>query len=152
MSREPRVLLIDDDENVRKTLATVLEKKGYVVDTAETGNEAIQKSKANFYNLALVDIRLPDMEGTRLLTEMKETAPKMVKIILTGYPSLENAVEAVNKGADGYIIKPFNMDNLLDVMKKHLEEQQEARIYTEQRVAEFVETRARELRTNMSHG
>jgi len=122
-----------------------LEEEGYVVNTANNGKEAIRKSNAKFYNLALIDIRLPDMEGTRLLTAMKETTPKMVKIIITGYPSLENAVEAVNKGADSYILKPFDMDKVLKKIKEHLKKQQETRKYSQEKVAEFIETRVKEL-------
>jgi DNA-binding NtrC family response regulator len=103
---QTRILIIDDDESVRETVSKALEKAGYVVDTAENGTEAIEKAQANLYNLALIDIRLPDMEGTKLLTAMKDTTPKMVKIILTGYAALESAIEAVNKGADSYIRKP----------------------------------------------
>ena len=95
--------------------------------------------------MALIDIRLPDMDGVQLLTALKETAPKMVKIIITGYPSLQNAVEAVNKGADGYILKPIKMGELLAMIKEHLKKQQEAGKYTEQKVVEFIETRAKEL-------
>lgn len=140
-----RILVVDDDESVRKTLATILEEKGYVVDTAENGREAIERTKTKIYNLALIDIRLPDMEGTKLLNAMKETTPKMVKIIVTGYPSLQNAIEAVNKGGDAYILKPLKIDNLLNTIKEHLTKQQENRKYSEEKVAEYIETRAREL-------
>lgn len=143
-----RILIIDDEEIIRKSLAAILEEQGYLVDTAENGQAAIEKSKTNPYNLALIDIRLPDMDGTELLTALKETTPKMAKIILTGYPSLENAIEAVNKGADGYIVKPFAMPKLLEMVKEHLKKQQEARKYTEQKVAEFIETRAKELESH----
>lgn len=143
-SEPARILLIDDDESVRTSLALVLEDKGYAVDVAENGKEAIEKSKTKLYNLALIDIRLPDMAGTRLLTEMMEAAPKMVKIIVTGYPSLENAIQAVNDGADGYVIKPFNMDDLLGTIKEQLKRQKEEARYGEEKVAEFIETRARE--------
>lgn len=85
------------------------------------------------------------MDGTELLARIKETTPEMAKIIVTGYPSLESAIEAVNKGADGYIVKPFAMPRLLEMVKEHLEKQQQARKYDEQKVAEFVETRAKEL-------
>ncbi len=95
--------------------------------------------------MAFIDIRLPDMEGTRLLTELKETTPRMVKIILTGYPSLQNAVEAVNKGADGYLVKPINIEDLLKTVKRLLEKQQEERKFSEEKVVEFVESRAKEL-------
>jgi DNA-binding NtrC family response regulator len=140
-----RILIVDDDETIRKSLATVLKEKGYLIDTAESGREAISKSEKDAYNLAFIDIRLPDMDGVQLLTAMKETTPKMVKIIITGYPSLQNAIEAVNKGADGYIVKPIKMDELLPMITEHLKKQREARKYTEEKVAEFIETRAKEL-------
>jgi len=145
MTEQARILVIDDEESIRKSLAAVLEEKGYLVDTAENGKEAIEKAKTRLYNLALIDIRLQDMDGVQLLTAFKETVPKTVKIIITGYPSLENAIEAVNKGADAYIIKPFDMNKLLDMIKEHLKKQEEARKYSEKKVAEFIETRAREL-------
>ena len=94
----------------------------------------------NFYNLALIDIRLPDVKGTKLLTAMKETTPKMVKIIVTGYPTVKNAVEAVNKDADAYILKPFNVNKILKKIKEYLKKQQEAKEYGEEKVTEFVET------------
>jgi two-component system response regulator HydG len=85
------------------------------------------------------------MEGTQLLTALKETTPPMIKIIVTGYPSLRNSVEAVNKGADSYIFKPVDVEKLLETIKAHLEKQQEAKKYSEQKVAEFIETRAKEF-------
>jgi len=145
MDEAARILVVDDDESIRKTLAIILEEKGYVVDTAQSGKEAIEKSNIRFYNLALIDIRLPDMEGTKLLTALKETVPKMVKIIITGYPSLENAIAAVNKGADGYLLKPLSIGNVLKTIKEHLKKQQEAKKFSERKVTEFIETRVREL-------
>ena len=145
MDKNARILVVDDDESIRKTIATILKEKGYAVETAQNGKEAIEKSKNNFYNLALIDIRLPDMEGTKLLTSMKETTPKMVKIIVTGYPSLQNAVEAVNKGADGYVLKPFNVEKILTMIEGQLRKQKAARRYSEEKVAEFIETRVKTL-------
>lgn len=145
MDKKARILVVDDDESVRKVLTSILEDEGYVVETVKDGKEAIEKSKSKLYNLALIDIRLPDMEGTKLLTAMEETTPKMVKIIITGYPSLQNAVEAVNKGADAYILKPFNMDNVLDTIKEQLKKQQEASKYSEEKVTEFIKTRVKEV-------
>ena len=145
MGERARILVIDDDESIRKTITSILEENGYIVDTAESGEEAIRKSKIGFYNLALIDIRLPDMEGTKLLTEMKDTIPKMVKIIVTGYPSLHNAVDAVNKGADAYVLKPFNVEKTLKIIEEQLEKQRSARKYSEQRISEFIETRVKEL-------
>jgi DNA-binding NtrC family response regulator len=145
MDSRPRILIVDDDETVRKVLTTILNEEGYVVDSAKSGKEAIRKTKISFYNLALIDIRLPDTEGTNLLTKLKETTPKMVKIIVTGYPSLHNAIEAVNRGADAYIMKPFKVEDALTTIDAHLKKQQEARKYSQEKVAEFIETRAREL-------
>ena len=141
-----RILVIDDDENIRMVLKTLLEDEGYMVDTAENGYEAIGKSKEGFYNLALIDIKLPDMEGTKLLTAMKETFPPMVKIMVTGFPTMQNAIEAVNKGADGFVTKPIeDMEDLLSKIREHLKKQQEKKKFSEEKVAEFVESRAKEL-------
>jgi len=145
LSEPARILIVDDDESIRKVLSAVLEEEGYITDTAQCGSEAMGKSNTNFYNLALIDIRLPDMEGTKLLRALRDTVPPMVKIIITGYPSLGNAMEALNKGADGYLLKPLVMDNVLKIIKEHLRKQQSAKKYSEERVAEFIEARAREL-------
>jgi len=143
--KKGRIIVIDDDEGICKVLAAALEGEDYVVDTASNGKQAIEKSQTNFYNLALVDIRLPDMEGTKLLTAMKETTPEMRKIILTGYPGLQNAMDAVNKGAHAYLVKPVDMDKLLRTVEEQLEKQREMKDYGQQKLAQFVETRFQEL-------
>ncbi|MEM4700959.1 MAG: response regulator [Candidatus Bathyarchaeia archaeon] len=145
MVENARILIVDDDENIRKVLTTILEEEGYTVDEAENAKKAIDKTKRNVYNLALIDIRLPDMEGIELLTKMKDTVPKMRKIIITGYPTLQNAIEAVNRGADAYILKPFDMDKVLATIKDQLRKQEEEKRYSQEKVAEFIETRVKEL-------
>lgn len=152
MNENARILIVDDDESIRKALTAVLEEEGYVVDTAQSGNEAIEKCSSNCYNLALIDIRLPDMEGTKLLNAMRQDTPPMVKIIVTGYPSLSNAIEAVNKGADAYLLKPLAMDEVLKTIREHLDKQRESRKYSEGKVAEFIESRARELEAEANVG
>jgi len=147
MSESARVLVIDDEETIRKTISMTLQHAGYSVDTAENGREAVRKSEGNFYNLALIDVRLPDMEGTELLTKLKDTTPRMVKIILTGFPGLQNAVTAINKGVDAYLTKPVNPTELLRVVKEHLNKQKEEKVYSEEKVAKFVESRFKELET-----
>jgi DNA-binding NtrC family response regulator len=124
-----------------------LRHAGYEVDTAENGRQAIQKSEMNFYNLALIDIRLPDMEGTELLTALKDTTPKMIKVILTGFPGQQNAITAINKGVDAYLIKPVSPGDLLRVVKERLEKQREEMAYSQDKIAEFVESRFKELET-----
>jgi DNA-binding NtrC family response regulator len=126
-------------------LATILEEEGYDIDTAETAKKAIEKTKKKFYNLALIDIRLPDMEGIELLTKMRETTPRMRKIIITGYPTIQNTMEALNRGADAYILKPFDVEKALDTIKDQLAKQEEEKRFSQEKVADFIETRVKEL-------
>lgn len=147
-----RILVIDDDDGIRKVVAEALKNEGYLVDTVSNGKEAIEKTRTNFYNLALVDIRLPDMEGTELLTSMKETTPEMIKIILTGYPGVQNAIGAVNKGAHGYLVKPVNLGELLRTVEQNLKKQREMKEYGQGKLAQFVETRFKELQAEELNG
>jgi two-component system NtrC family response regulator len=145
MDHQARILVIDDDENILKVVAAILQDKGYDVDTAETGGEAIKKSQRNHYDLMLIDIRLPDMEGTELLTKVCDTTPKIRKVIVTGYPTLQNAVAAVNKGADAYVMKPFDVEKMLETIAEQLEKQKQERRFSEERVAEFIQTRVKQM-------
>jgi len=143
--KQPKILIVEDDENIRKTMASILQQKGYKTDTAKSGKEAEQKAKVNFYNLALLDIKLPDMEGTQLLAKLHENTPKMVKIMVTGYPSLENAMEALNQGADAYVTKPVKPAKLLALIKEKLEKQNQDEKITENKVTDWIKTRARQI-------
>jgi len=141
------ILIVDDDRAILSSLEKILRLGGYSVDTAETGREAIEKAKNRFYNLMLLDIKLPDMEGTELLRAVDETEPKMVKIMVTGYPSLENAVKSLNLGADAYLMKPIDPQELLDVVEKKLKEQEEADVMDAEKVKEWIKTRIQRLKT-----
>ena len=145
MGEAARILIIDDDENIRKVLKTILEDEGYIVDTADTAKKGIERSEKAFYNLALIDVRLPDMEGIELLSKMRSTKPKMRKIIVTGYPTLQNAISAVNKGADAYVMKPFEVEKILETIQEQLKKQEEEKRYSEKKVVEFIETRIKAL-------
>jgi DNA-binding NtrC family response regulator len=125
MSNAARILIVDDDENIRRVLSSVLEDEGYVVDAAENGAEAVQKAEAEFYDLAFIDMRLPDTNGLELLTSMNRINPNTMKIVLTGYPSAQNSMEASKRGAVGYMTKPVEMDELLRTTKEHLQKQKE---------------------------
>jgi len=145
LSRD-RLLIVDDDEAILRNLERILSLEGYETDTARTGREAIEKTRRNFYNLALLDIKLPDMEGTELLKKMHETFPKMIKIMVTGYPDLENAIKSLNYGADAYLVKPVSVQELLDVVKQKINEQRNMEKMTEEKVKRWIETRIRKLR------
>jgi DNA-binding NtrC family response regulator len=143
LSERKRILIVDDDLSIRTAISIILESEGYIVDAVETGQEAIEKSKSNYYNLALLDYRLSDMEGTVLLSALKENTPKMVKIMVTGYPSMDNAIDSVNKKADAFLIKPVDPAILIQIVKIELKKQEEAEAYAEKKVTEFIETRIR---------
>jgi CheY-like chemotaxis protein/predicted transcriptional regulator len=117
---KPSVLLVDDDETIRRTLTRTLAKEGFSVDVAPNAKQALEKSRLTHYDVALLDIRLPDMEGTKLLKMLKEKTPEIKEIIITGYPSIENAVQAVDDGADAYLIKPIKPAELLAKIKEKL--------------------------------
>ncbi len=148
MDKSIRILIVDDDENIRKVLSAILADEGYSVESVGTAKEALERTKKQFYHLALIDVRLPDIEGIELLTKFKPTLPKMRKIVITGYPTLQNAIEAVNNGADAYIMKPFDVEKVLKVILDQLRKQDNERRFSQERVAAFIETRVRELDLN----
>ena len=147
MVKPARILVVDDDENIRNTMSTILADEGYAVDLADTGSEAIRKTEAEAYNLVLIDIRLPDMEGVELLTKMKEMVPRTRKIMVTGYPSMQNAIAALNENADAYVVKPVDVEKLLKMIRQQLNLQENERKFSEQKVADFIEARVREIST-----
>jgi DNA-binding NtrC family response regulator len=114
------ILVVDDDTELRKVLSSILSEEGYSVKTVENGKQAIEVSEKKRFDLALIDIKLPDMNGTELLHRLKEKQPHIVMIIITGFPTIQNAMGAVNEGADGYILKPFEIRKLLQAVRKHL--------------------------------
>jgi len=145
LNNETRILIVDDDDTIRTTMKAILEDEGYTVDLAASGKEGIQKSRETSYNIALLDIRLPDMEGVQLLKLMKPAVPRTRKIMVTGYPSTQNAIEALNKNADAYLIKPVDIEKLLKTIKEQLLLQEDERNFSEQKVAEFIEARVNEI-------
>ena len=147
MLEKARILIVDDDVLIRKATLTLLRRQGYIVEEAGTGREAIEKCQNGFYNVVLIDLRLPDMFGTELLTSMPETTPSMIKIIITGYAALENSIEALNKGADCYLTKPVQVDKLLAMIKDQLKKQQEQNEYGENKILDLVRTRMKKTAT-----
>jgi DNA-binding response OmpR family regulator len=114
------ILVIDDDKSILRTLTRILQKAGYDVDTAETGKEAMEKFEKCQYNMTLVDVRLPDMDGTDMLINIKETLQNTIKIMITGFPSLETGVKALDSGADAYLVKPVRPEELLMLIEEKL--------------------------------
>jgi len=148
MDKHPRILVVDDDETIRTTMKVILQDEGYIVDLAASGKEAIQKTQEQTYNVALLDIRLPDMEGVELLKLLKDGIPRTRKIMVTGYPSMQNAISALNKNADAYLLKPVDVEKLLNIVKEQLTSQENELKFSEQKVAEFIESRVKEISTS----
>jgi DNA-binding response OmpR family regulator len=140
-----QILIVDDEESIRQVFRWVLEAQGYNVETAETGVQAIEKFEGNYYNLALLDIRLPDMEGTELLNKLHRLSPKTMKIMVTGYPSLENAVKSLNTGADAYVIKPVEPSELVKVIQAKLKEQEAAESMSQEKIDDWITMRLQKL-------
>ena len=122
-TRKQRILIVDDDENMLEVISTGLQDAGYLVDTARNAADALEKSGTNPYNLALLENRLPDMEGTKLLARIKDARPGIITAILTGCPTLQNTIEAVNNGVDAYLVKPVRMNDLLEFVRGKLKNQ-----------------------------
>jgi two-component system response regulator HydG len=114
------ILIVDDDKSILRTFTRILQKNGYKIDTAETGKEAIDKADKKHYDLALVDIRLPDMDGTELLAKIKKQLQNTIKIMITGFPSIESGVKALDEGAEAYLVKPVKPEELLMLIKEKL--------------------------------
>jgi PAS domain S-box-containing protein len=123
MGDKADILIVDDDKFIHKTLKLILGKQGYGTEMAVTGREALEKANGRFFNLVLLDIRLPDMEGIELLAPLKEMHPDTEVIMVTGYASLETAVRALNEGASAYITKPLRTDELLATVRGALDKQ-----------------------------
>ena len=117
-----RILLVDDDEAIVETIHEYLSLSGYDVDVAKTGKEALIKAKDHHYDIAILDIHLPDMDGTELLTKLPPSEPKTMKIMLTGYPNYYSSAEVLNLGADAYLVKPVELERLLSVIEEKLKE------------------------------
>ena len=112
--------MVDDDKSILRTFARILQKNGYEIDSAETGKEAIEKADRRHYDLALMDVRLPDMDGIELLTKMKKPLQSTIKIMITGFPSLKSGIEALDEGADAYLVKPVKSEELLMLIEEKL--------------------------------
>ncbi len=123
MEEKAHILIVDDDESTRKSLSLIFKKKGYETHTAGTGKEALAAVTGKFFNLALLDIRLPDILGIELIKPLKEINPDIAVIMATGFASLDTSVRALNEGAAGYITKPLNMDEVLGKVADVLEKQ-----------------------------
>ena len=116
-----RILIVDDEANVRVVFSDVLRKENYIVKVAEDGPQAIKAVDEETFDLALVDLRMPRMDGIEVLENIKKRKPQIPVLIYTGYGSVTTAVEAMRKGAVDYLNKPFSPEDLKSCIRKALE-------------------------------
>ncbi len=118
-----KILIVDDEINLLESLGDTLKEKGFFVGTAKNGLEALERFKEHFFDIAIVDLKMPKMGGEKLLEIIKERYPQTMVIILTGYGTIKSAVTAMKKGAFDYLIKPCMPDEVLRIIGKITEEQ-----------------------------
>ncbi|MFI5398149.1 MAG: sigma-54-dependent transcriptional regulator [Candidatus Binatia bacterium] len=121
MAAPARMLLVEDEPNMVRTLAKILERKGYIVDAAGSGEEALDRLSVASYDLVITDLNMPVMDGMQLLREMRERRFSPAIIVLTGHGTIQSAVEAMKLGAGDYLIKPCHPEELLMVAARLLE-------------------------------
>lgn len=135
------ILIIDDDRGILDGFKLILERRGYLTDTA-TGSDAIEKVHSKYFNLALIDIKLPDVDGTSLLPEFHQLNPEMKKIIITGFSTrFQNAIQCLNLGADAYLEKPVTPGKLLEFVAAKLAEQEYETAHHEDTVNKLLQSR-----------
>jgi CheY-like chemotaxis protein/anti-anti-sigma regulatory factor len=130
-ARRPRVLVVDDEENVRVTTAAILEQEGYEVATASDGREALEMAARGHFELVLTDLRMDDMDGSTLLHELQQRYPSIVTIVLTGYASIESSIDALRQGVYDYLVKPCMIEDLKQTVRRALEHGEQRRQISE---------------------
>ncbi|MGF7138908.1 sigma-54-dependent transcriptional regulator [Roseimarinus sediminis] len=117
----PRILVIDDERAIRNTLKDILEYEKYQVDLAENANQALELVKTNEYDIALCDIKMPDMDGLELLPHLMNAHPDTPVVMISGHGNIDTAVEAIKKGAYDFIEKPLDLNRLLITIRNAMD-------------------------------
>jgi DNA-binding NtrC family response regulator len=121
-----RILIVDDELLIRDLLYDFFLERGWGVSVADGGQAAIDYLKNQEFDVVLTDLKMPDMDGMDLTGRIKNLYPSVPVIIMTGYPSLDSALEALRHKVDDYIIKPFNINQLFKTIQKTVEETEKA--------------------------
>jgi signal transduction histidine kinase/DNA-binding response OmpR family regulator len=150
MIKGSRLLIVDDEQPIRVACAKILSEEGALTEVAGDGLAGLEKAKTHEFDLALVDLKMPQMDGMELLAHLTQLAPDMIKIVITGYATLETAIEAVQKGAYDYIPKPFTPGELRTRVNRGLERRSlllEAKKLREERERNLLELANEKSRT-----
>jgi len=145
MNERARILIVDDDPKARQLLNLVFTKSGYETEAAATGEEALERARGRSFDVALLDIMLPDILGVDLLSPLTTMRPRMALVMITAHASTETAVQALNEGARAYIHKPLNVQDVLSTVREILDDQRRSR--EQQAMLEDLRSYARDLET-----
>jgi DNA-binding NtrC family response regulator len=114
-----RILVVDDDVNILRVFRKILEKEGYAVETAETGKDALKIINKAKFNVCIVDVKLPDMDGMDLLLKIPKNS-ETIKIVVTGFSTIEAGKKAAEYGADDFLVKPVKAEELIATVREKL--------------------------------
>jgi DNA-binding response OmpR family regulator len=117
--KKKRILVVDDDVHILKGFKNILEKEGYIVEAVDTGKTAAERIKKEKFNVCIIDVKLPDMDGTELLLKLAKN-PETIKIIITGFSSDEVGKKAADYGADDFLVKPVKPEELIATVRERL--------------------------------
>ncbi|HNQ39853.1 MAG TPA: response regulator [Candidatus Cloacimonas sp.] len=117
---KPKLLIVDDDQLLREVIGDFLSSHGYEVDLAENADNALEKFEPGKYQLALIDYMMPGMNGLELMKSLMQQDPKIFCLIMTGYPTVDSAFQSVVDGASDYIVKPFQLKELLNTICSYI--------------------------------
>jgi len=119
--KEPRLLVVDDEESLRITTAAIFENEGYIVDTASSGDEAIELLNNQDYDLVLTDLHMEGGDGLSVLNRIRRQAPLTISVVLTGFASVESAIAALQEGAYDYLVKPCDIESMKHTIRRGVE-------------------------------
>ncbi len=118
---EARLLVVDDEESLRITTAAIFEKEGYIVDTASSGDEAVELLNNTDYDLVLTDLHMEGGDGLSVLSQIRRHAPLTISVVLTGFASVESAIAALQEGAYDYLVKPCDIESMKHTIRRGVE-------------------------------
>ena len=124
MEKKKTIIIVDDDKFILNVFSRILQKQGYNVDVVETGQETLEKINEKKYDLALIDVNLPDINGIDLVSKLNSINPDLIKIVITGFPSIEDATNAMDQGVIAYLVKPVKSEELIELIAKKLKKQE----------------------------
>jgi len=125
MNQQPSILVVDDELLIRDLLYDFFSEQGWNISIAENGEKALEILNSKKVDLVLTDLKMPNMDGLDLTTQVKESFPDLPVVIMTGYPSVDSAVSALHNNVADYIIKPFNINQLYKTIEKKIKQNKE---------------------------